>query len=380
MGVPSSSEPTRREFLHASAVGGASLGLGLGARATIPTRRDVNCILLFLTGGPSHIDTWDPKPSAPARVRGPFRPIRTSVPGVHLSELFPRMAAIADRFAVVRSVHHDAPPIHETGQQLMQTGRLFLNGPEHPHLGAVLSRVKGRRRPDLPPFVVLPWEIGFTGVRVSNGQGAGYLGERYEPTVCRSLDAPGDPRGIREHYGHTTFGRSCLQARRLIERGTCCVTVNMFDTVFDKITWDCHGAGESLPATLDDYRDTLCPTLDRAYTALLEDLHQRGLLDSTLVVAMGEFGRTPYVNPCGGRDHWPRVWSILFAGGGVRGGQVVGSSDRLGGEPRDRPVHPAEVAATIYHALGIDLATRLSGPDGRTVPVADAGPIAELFG
>jgi uncharacterized protein (DUF1501 family) len=370
MGVHSSDELTRRDFLRAAALGGASLGLTLadplGTWATTPARRDVNCILLFLTGGPSQLDTWDPKPSAPARVRGPFRPIRTSVPGIHLSENFPRMARVADRFAIVRSVHHDAAPVHETGQQLMQTGRLFRDGPEHPHYGAVVSHLKGRRRPDAPPFVVLPWEIGFTGVSVGHGQGAGYLDERHAPVLIRG--------------GRTSFGRSCRLARRLIERGSRFVTVNMFDTVFRKITWDCHAAGEALLATLDDYRDTLCPAFDRAYTSLLEDLHQRGMLDSTLVVAMGEFGRTPYVNPCGGRDHWPGVWSILFAGGGVRGGQVVGSSDRLGGEPNERPVSPAEVAATIYHALGIDERTRLAGPGGRVVPLVEAGPVAELFG
>ncbi len=143
----------------------------------------------------------------------------------------------------------------------------------------------------------------------------------------------------------------------------------MFDTVFNEITWDCHADGGALGTTLDDYRATLCPIFDQAYSALLDDLDARGLLESTLVVAMGEFGRTPRLNPRGGRDHWPGVWSILFAGGGVHGGQVVGSSDHLGAEPRDRPVTPAEVAATIYHLLGIDSRTLLS----------EATPIAELL-
>ncbi len=157
------------------------------------------------------------------------------------------------------------------------------------------------------------------------------------------------------------------------------VTVNMFDTVFNKVTWDSHADGDSLDSCLDDYRTTLCPLFDRAYSALLEDLHQRGLLDTTLVVAMGEFGRTPCLNPRGGRDHWPGVWSILLAGGGIRGGQVIGSSDAWGAEPRERPVSPPEVAATIYHCLGIDPATQLPVPGGLSVPLVDAAPIRELL-
>ena len=153
----------------------------------------------------------------------------------------------------------------------------------------------------------------------------------------------------------------------------------MFETVFENLSWDCHADGGCLATTLEDYRDTVCPMFDRAYSALLVDLEQRGLLSTTLVVAMGEFGRTPQLNSRGGRDHWPGVWSILFAGAGIRGGQIVGSSDSLGAEPRDRPVKPAEVSATIYRALGVDPATLLPGPDGRPLPPADAAAIGELF-
>jgi len=157
------------------------------------------------------------------------------------------------------------------------------------------------------------------------------------------------------------------------------VTVNMFDTVFNKTTWDCHADGGSLATTLSDYRDTLCPMFDVAYSALLEDLEQRGMLDTTLVLAMGEFGRTPVLNPRGGRDHWPGCWSVLFAGAGIRGGQVIGASDAWGGEPKDRPVTPAEIAATVYAALGLDPRQRIPGPDGQLVRLADAEPIRELF-
>jgi uncharacterized protein (DUF1501 family) len=332
------------------------------------------------------------------------------------------MAKMADRYAVVRSVHHEEAPIHETGHQLMQTGRLSRGGQEQPHYGAVLSRLRGPQTDGVPASVVVPGPIGNTGVSISHGQGAGHLGAGHEPLVVRTdparlasgtvlvgavdcaqraLDACGEPDAVAvrlfspplknaldlaseerascDRYGGNTFGLSCLLARRLVEGGVRLVTVNMFESVFDNITWDCHADGGSLGTTLDDYRDTLCPMFDRAYTALLGDLKERGQLDTTLVVAMGEFGRTPHLNPRGGRDHWPGCWSVLFAGAGVRGGQVVGSSDATGAEPKDRPVSPAEVAATVYRALGLDPATCLPGPDGRPLPLADAAPVAELF-
>ncbi len=370
---------TRRNFLKVGALAAGSVGLSLGdvLQAEGAGRsRDVNCILLFLVGGPSQLDTWDLKPEAPDTIRGPFRPIQTNVPGVAICEHFPLMARRADRYAIVRSVHHTAAPIHETGHQLMQTGYLFRGGQEYPHYGSVVSYLRGGK--GAPPYILLPEPIGNTGVSISHGQGAGYLGVRYDPSEPFHL-AP-EKLDLRARYGRNTFGQSCLLARRLIEEGVRFVTVNMFDTVFNALSWDCHADGGALGVSLDDYRDTLCPMFDAAYTALLDDLEQRGMLETTLVVAMGEFGRTPHLNPRGGRDHWPGVWSILFAGGGVRGGQVIGASDAIGAEPRDRPVTPAEVAATIYQALGIDPGTRLPGPEGRPVPLTEAAPIHELFG
>jgi uncharacterized protein (DUF1501 family) len=194
-----------------------------------------------------------------------------------------------------------------------------------------------------------------------------------------AFDIAVEPESVRQRYGRNTFGQSCLLARRLVERGVRLVTVNMFDTVFNQVTWDCHANGGSLAVTLDDYKNILCPMLDLAYAALIEDLYQRGMLDHTLVVAMGEFGRTYKLNSRGGRDHWPNVWSILMAGGGVRGGQVIGSSDKNGAEPKDRPVHPSEIAASVYAAMGADLNAELPGPDGRGVPIVQASPIQELF-
>jgi Protein of unknown function (DUF1501) len=172
---------------------------------------------------------------------------------------------------------------------------------------------------------------------------------------------------------------SCLLARRLVEAGVRFVTVNMFETVFNEITWDIHGSAPFSP--IEAYRDLLGPMFDNAYASLLEDLQQRGLLKDTMVVAMGEFGRTPKINPAGGRDHWPQCWTVSMAGGGVQGGQVIGASDEIGAYPRDRPVPAGQVAATILHGLGVQLDADLPGPQGRPIRVIDHGiePITELF-
>jgi hypothetical protein len=188
-----------------------------------------------------------------------------------------------------------------------------------------------------------------------------------------------EPASVRERYGMNRFGQCCLLARRLVERGVRFVTVNTFITVFNEITWDIHGSAPFSP--IQAYRDLLGPMFDNAYASLLEDLTSRGLLDSTMVVAMGEFGRTPKINPAGGRDHWPQCWTMSMAGGGVKGGQVIGSSDEIGAYPKDRPVPAASVAATILHGLGIEIDKELPGPRGRPMPIIDRGiePVKELF-
>jgi hypothetical protein len=343
-------------------------------------------------GGPSHIDTFDPKPNAPENIRGPFRPICTNVPGIQICEHLPLLAKQADRFALIRSVHHTAAPIHETGHQFMQTGRLFREGVEYPHFGSALSYARGAKERFVPPFVLLPWAIQNTGVNVSHGQTSGSLGDEFGPRLVpagrsawnrnsnfAALDPKLDGNDAISRYGMNPFGWSVRMARKLVELGVRFVTVNMFDTVFNNITWDCHADGGSLATTLHDYAGKLCPIFDRACSTLLDDLHERGMLSNTLVLAMGEFGRTPKINPRGGRDHWTGAWSILLAGAGIRGGQVVGSSDQIGAEVRDRPVTPAEIAATVYHALGMRTDAKIPGPNGESISLCDANPVWELF-
>ncbi len=194
-----------------------------------------------------------------------------------------------------------------------------------------------------------------------------------------AFDLSKESKATRERYGMTRFGQCCLLARRLVEAGVRFVTINTFLTVFGEVTWDIHG---SKPFTsIEGMKNIVAPMYDQAYSALIEDLHDRGMLDDTLVCNLAEFGRTPRVNPAGGRDHWPQCFTCYFAGGGVKGGRVVGSSDPIGGVPADRPAGPAEVAATVFHSLGFDLETHLPGPAGRPFPLVDFGTkeIKELF-
>ena len=442
---------TRRDFVHAGAL--AFLGLSmpqflkLKAMGAVKSNTDVNCIQLMLVGGPSHLDTWDMKPDAPASIRGPFKPIKTNVSGIEISEIFPRMAKNADKFALLRSVYHTAAAVHDTGCQMMQTGRLFQGGLESPNYGSVLRFERGARG-DMPPNVLLPYPIGQLGGNLPHGDTAGFLGKGYDPFVLNAdpadpafkvpdmlppdyisavrvdrrrswrqevdksvqyfeesnpdsklMDATfsqaytlmtsakareafelsQEPEEVRKRYGMNRFGQGCLLARRLVERGVRFVTLNMFDTVFNDITWDIHGSAPFSPISC--YSDLVGPMFDNAYSSLLEDLSRIGLLDSTLVLATGEFGRTPRINPAGGRDHWPQCWTVVLAGGGVKGGQVVGASDSIGAAPQDRPVTPAHVAATVYKCLGIPVDTILKTPQGREVRLVDTGfdPIDELL-
>jgi hypothetical protein len=375
----------RRDFLGTGALAGA--GLLCSDRAYgANTVNDASCILLMLVGGPSQIDTWDMKPEASADIRGPFRPIRTNVTGVRISEIFPRMAQHADKYAILRAVHHNAAPVHDAGYQLMQTGRLFEDGMEYPHIGCAMSCLKGSRA-GAPAHVMLPGRIGNTGGNMANGQSAGFLGPEHEPfvpggdadfRVRRALDLRREKNDTRRRYGTNRFGQDCLRARRLVETGVRFVTVNMFETVFDETTWDIHGYKPF--SSFAAYRDVVGPMFDMAYSSLLSDLQDRALLSSTMVVAAGEFGRTPRTNPAGGRDHWPQCQTVLMAGSGIVGGQVIGSSDATGAEPKERPVSPAEIVATVCERMGVssDAAIRHQGEAIRLLP-HDIEPIRELF-
>ena len=335
---------SRRDFLR---VGGLSVvGLSHSALARAAARfAHRRAILIVMTGGPSQLETFDPKPDAAASIRGPFKSIETAIPGVRFSETVPLLAERANRLAVIRSLSHDAAPIHETGQQLLQTGRLACGDVKFPHWSAVVASQSASRN-GVPAAVIIPAPLTGTGVNAYRGQEAGILGAEWEPSIISGGPAA-EPESIRRIYGETEFGRLLLKSRQLIEAGSRCVTVNLFDSLHQRVTWDCHGDPQCGPATLQDYQDRLCPEFDRALSGLIDDLAQRGLLDDTLIVATGEFGRTPLINDRMGRDHWTECWSALVAGGRIRGGSVIGASDRSASTPIDRPVAPGEVTATL---------------------------------
>ncbi len=442
---------TRRDFLQVGALGAVGLTMADLERARAaeqvkPGHDDRSVIMIFNLGAPSQIDLFDMKPEAPAEIRGPFQPIATSAGGFRISEVLPLHAKHADKFSLVRSCYHTAAAVHDTGHQMMQTGRLFSGGVNTPHAGCVLGYLRGRRS-DLPPSVILPEPMGSTGGGLPHGQDAGFLGKAHDPFVLmadpskadfkvpdllppqsigearldrrrklrdivdgtvasfesspnaqlldanfqaayriisstkarEAFDLSKEPKALREKYGMNRFGQCCLLARRLIEAGVRFVTINTFLTVFNELTWDIHG---SVPFTsIEGMKKDVCPMYDQAYATLLEDLTDRGLLGNTLVCNLAEFGRTPRVNPTGGRDHWPQCWTVYFAGGGVQGGRAVGKSDPVGGYPAERPTPPNEIVGTIFHSLGLDLESHLPGPAGRPFPLVDFGtkPVTELF-
>lgn len=436
---------SRRDIVRVGSLGALGLSLAdlfrLEAASAGERKRDKNCILLMLIGAPPQHETWDPKPDAPEQIRGPFKPLETNVSGIRISETLPLTAKHADKYAILRSLGHSNAADHETGHQVMHTGHFFPNGLDFPHLGTVVSYVKGERN-GLPANVTLPNLINNTGTSKPKGQDSGYLGRQYNPFILNAdpnkvdfkpadlqpdpatrldpvrvnrrqslrksvdhalalleqdrdltaldasyqkafglitspklreaFDMEQEPAKVRERYGRTTFGQSCLLARRLIERGVRFVDVNMYDTVFGILCWDCHADGGSLATKVSELKDKVAPIFDQAYTALIEDLSQRGLYDDTVVCAFGEFGRTAQMNERGGRDHWPQCWSVALGGGGIKGGQVVGSSDAQGAYPADRPIRPEMVTATVLQALGIDpYFTELPGPSDRPMPIVD---------
>lgn len=420
----------RRAFVKIGTLGAGGLGLStylrMAGAGAVERPKATSAIFVFLGGGPSHIDSFDPKPAASADVRGEFAPIQSSVPGLELCEHLPLLARGAERFALVRGVSHSLAA-HELGTRYMNTGNRPLPSLEFPSYGSVAAKELPTPA-DLPPFVAVP----------SAPQKAGYLGVQYAPLETNSVPAPGQPfsvRGIaigdgrslaeverrqsllagldttfddyrapsdllvgldrfdeqafdiirsnraREAFdtsrepaelagafGSHGFGQSCLLAARLVEAGVRLVTVSFGG-------WDTHN--ENFPRL----KDEKLPQLDQGLSALLSNLEAKGRLESTAVFVTGEFGRTPKVNNRAGRDHWAQAMFVLFAGGGVRGGQVIGASDSQGQGPASEGIPPENVAASFYHALGIDWTKEYHTHTGRPVKIVREGRVIDgLFG
>ena len=403
-------------------------------------------ILIFNGGAPSHIDLWDPKPDAPPEVRGLFSPIKTNVPGIHISELLPRMAKRMDKLALIRSVYHGHSS-HNGGMYWSTAGRPYKmdstlihpSSTDIPGMGTLVGWLAQRDgfTKGVPPYVITPFPTCDSKVYLTPGQYGGCLGSRYDPYVldadpnapnfqvtgmslgsdmpaprfrerlgllkslsassptilspqtgdidifnqqaaallesgkaAEAFDLSKEPDSVRERYGRHSWGQSHLLARRLVESGTRFVTtVNG-----PSITWDTH------KDNFNKLKDKLVPPMEQAYAALLDDLEERGLLDTTLVLWMGEFGRSPKINVDTGRDHWPACYSVVMAGGGIRGGQVIGASDSIGAYPKERPTTPADIHATVYAALGYDpKSISFQASDGRPMALTEGTPMSELF-
>ncbi|MFN3650666.1 MAG: DUF1501 domain-containing protein [Armatimonadota bacterium] len=420
---------SRRDFLKAGALTAFGLSLAdyfhLRSAAAAAAPKADAVILLWMAGGPSHLDSFDPKPEAPAEIRGEFSAIPTKVDGIQVSEHLSRTAQVMDRVALVRSLTSNIAA-HEQASQYLMTGYRPLPTLEYPSYGSVVAKELGVRN-DLPPYVAIPGigrggQSGFIGAGYNaftvpdpsarnfqvqdirppavvddarlqrrraftdrmNGRFAGgfpddnvrsvdtFYEQAYDlvtsPSAKKAFDIDAEPQSVREAYGSTTCGQGALLARRLVEGGARFVTVQ-------KGGWDTH------QNNFNSLSQRLLPELDQAYSALLNDLSDRGMLDRTLVVLMGEFGRTPRINGRGGRDHWSRCRFVAFAGAGIRGGQAIGRSDAEGGVPAERPVSVEDVATTLYSALGVDYRKQYVTPTGRPIHLAQNGSvIRELWG
>lgn len=427
---------SRRDFLHAgllAALGASAADLlrwqAQAAPDSAAGSKSNSCILVWLDGGPSHLDTFDPKPDAPTEVRSPFKDIPTAVPGLHICEHLPRIAKVMNDVALIRSLTHELGN-HDTGTRFLLTGHRPTPALDYPSLGSVVSHERGFTGA-IPPYVAIPND---SAGGQSNGARSGYLPGAWsafnvgnDPSRVRDLEAPegisldrSDRRqailqkldafsreveegsrdrdafyeqayrllaspeakgafdlsrekpALRERYGSSRIGSGCLLARRLIEAGSRFVTV--VDT-----GWDTH---QQIARELPDSRfpgSGKLPNLDRAFSSLITDLRERGMLESTLVVLMGEFGRTPKLNALAGRDHWPRAGFACLVGGGVKGGRVIGATNPYGEVPSDRPVSPPDIAFTILRLLGIDPGKELVTPTGRPVKILNEGSfISEL--
>jgi hypothetical protein len=443
---------SRRRLLRAGTL--SCLGLGVsrlldGQLLAGPSRsspRIRSCIVLFYYGGPSHLDTWDIKPTAPAEVRGEFRPIASRVPGVHVSEHLPRCARITDKLAIVRGMHHTMRN-HNSAAVESLCGRTPLKGDlelladdpnSFPCYGSMLSYARPGRR-GIPGHVALP-HVMYNVVRLP-GQGAGFLGAAYNPfqvnrdpnepgyridelelpgdlplarledrrsllalveartrraerlvargamsvsqergfnllasdEVKRALDLDRESERVRQRYGRTTLGQSLLLARRLAEAGVQFINVNDKITNGQTANWDSH------ENNFGRLKNDLLPPADQAFSALIEDLDSRGLLETTLVVALAEFGRTPKINKQAGRDHWPDCFSVVLAGGGVRGGVVHGASDRIGAYPAVDGVTPEDLAATLFWRFGVEATREMQDLTGKPYRISEGEAMRRVF-
>jgi hypothetical protein len=420
----------RRDFLR---VGTLGAGLSLAGYLRMAQAGQVNPhakakagILIYLTGGPSHMDTFDLKPDAPAEFRGEFNPVETNVSGVRISEHLPKLAQCADKYAILRGVSHTLAA-HELGRMYMNTGNRPLPSLVYPSYSAVVSK-EMEGSPELPKTVAVPnptHPAGFLGVAHSPlstgaaprqgqpftvrgtslraGLSEGDVGRRqnllndldttfqgYEEeidliggldrfseqayniisskTSRKAFDVGQEPKSVQDAFGADPFAQSCLLAVRLVESGVRFVTVNLGG-------WDTH------QDNFARLKDGLLPKLDIGVSALLTQLSERGLLESTSVMVTGEFGRTPKVNQRTGRDHWPRAMFVLLAGGGMRGGQAIGASDEKGQGPAAEPITPDHVAASFYHSLGIDFTKEYDTSSGRPIMIVRDGQLIQpLFG
>jgi Protein of unknown function (DUF1501) len=413
---------SRRDLIRlgGSVLGGISLPRMLEASSS---KSDISCIIFFQSGGASHLETFDPKPEAPSDIRGSFSAIPTPVAGVHFCELIPRSAKAFPKFTVVRSMH-SKEAIHEKAKQYIFSGSRPNNAFKHPVYGSVVARELGARN-GVPPFVVMPnkdicAEAGFLGpaydpfvagdpaakkfavrdLSLPLGSGLEEAQSRAKllsalddelrqlekskllegmdhfyqkaldlmssPDAKNAFDLNAEPDKLRDDYGRTTAGQGALLARRLVEAGVRLVTIfhDGYDTHTDNA----------------ETNKKLYPAFDQAFVTLLEDLQQRGMLETTLVLLIGEFGRTPIINHSAGRDHWPNAFSIAAAGAGIPGGQVVGSTDAQGMAPKDRPISVDDLGATLYQKLGINFRKEYH-TNGRPVKInAEGTPIRELLG
>jgi hypothetical protein len=417
---------SRRHFLGHLATTGMALPAvqfltALEANAQKVRKRQMSCILLWMGGGPSHMDTWNLKPES-EKNGGPFKPIATSAPGVQISEHLPNVAKQMKHLSIIRSLNSKEGN-HDRGTYVMHTGWTPNPTVVHPSFGSICSYELGERLENfsLPHCVAInspglgagflgmahaPFVVQNPNQKIANLEPPSEIGEMrmgrrlqmlglvednfiqqrrgeasrdhkavYSKTVrlmnspyTRAFKLDDEPAAVREAYGKNSFGSGCLMARRLVEQGVTFVEVSMGG-------WDTHtNAFETLSTRL-------LPELDKGMGALVADLAQRGLLDTTMIVWMGDFGRTPRINQNAGRDHWPQSWSIVMGGGGIKGGQTVGDTDKDGIDVVDRPVGVMDVIATMTKTMGIDLATQYTTPRGRPMKVVDGGaPIKELVG